>query len=134
MEKNPKVVEVLIDNKADINAQDNFGRTALMYALENDNLDVSFALTLYRPNLAILDNRGDSAVMYLSANKNYSIENSKHDKNEDSLKAYKIGEIFDRVMRRQDCTLQNKLGQTALDIAKLNKNSLVIKKIEYVCK
>lgn len=132
--KNPKVVEVLINYNADINAQDNFGRTALMYALENDNLNVAFALTLYRPNLAILDKRGDSAVMYLSANKNYSIENYKQDKNEDPLKAYKIGEIFDRVMRRQDCTLRNELGQTALDIAKLNKNSLIIKKIEYICK
>lgn len=132
--KDSKTAVILIKNKADINTQDVYGRTPLMYALENNNLDTAFALTLYRPNLNLLDDRGSSSVMYLANNPNYSVEEAEHYQSEEFLKTYQVGEIFDRVMRRQDCTLQNKLGQTALDIAKTAKNEYIVKRIENMCK
>ncbi|MBQ4493313.1 MAG: ankyrin repeat domain-containing protein [Elusimicrobiaceae bacterium] len=128
------IVDLLIKNKANINAQDTFGRTPLMFALENNNLDSAFALTLYRPNLDLIDYRGSSAVMYLASNGAYAITEPEHYQSEEFLKLYQIGEIFDRVMRRADCSWQNNLGQTALDLATLKGNTLIIKKIENSCK
>ncbi len=129
-----KVVEVLMKNNADINAQDNVGRTALMYALESTKIDVAFTLSLYTPNLKLKDQRGSTAIMYMASNENFSVGEPEHYHSQAVLERYQIDEIFDRIISSKDCTLKNKLGQTALDLAKLSNNTEIAEKIEKVCK
>lgn len=129
-----KVVVVLMKNNADINAQDIYGRTPLMYALETTKVDVAFTLSLYTPNLDLTDQRGSTAVMYMATNENFSVEEPEHHNSQAILEKYQIDETFDHIMRSRDCTLKNKLKQTALDLAKLTNNQGIAEKIESVCK
>ena len=132
--KNSKVVEVLMKNNADINAQDTRGRTPLMFAIEYTKIDVAFTLSLYKPNLDLKDERGSTAMLYMARNENFSVEEPEHYDSQAVLENYQIDELFDHIMRSRDCKYKNKLGQTALDLAKLVNNTGIVKKIENVCK
>ncbi|MGI2298435.1 ankyrin repeat domain-containing protein [Candidatus Cardinium hertigii] len=57
-------LEQLIRNKADLNVQDNNGRTALMYAIANDKIDVVKILT---ENNLLTDSTADSKIELLNA-------------------------------------------------------------------
>ncbi len=129
-----KVVEVLIKAKADINAQDTRGRTPLMFALEYTKIDVAFTLSLYNPNLDLKDERGSRAMLYMARNENFSVEEPEHHDSQAILEKYQIDELFDHIMRSRDCKYKNKLGQTALSMAKLTGNIKIAEKIESVCK
>ena len=50
------------------------------------------------------------------------------------IENYQIDEIFNHIMRSSDCKYKNKLGQTALSMAKLTGNTKIAEKIESVCK
>lgn len=132
--KTSKVVEVLMKGKADINIQDNHGRTPLMFALEYTKIDVAFTLSLYNPNLDLKDDRGSRAMLYMARNENFSVEEPEHHDSKAILENYQIDEIFNHIMRSSDCKYKNKLGQTALSMAKLTGNTKIAEKIESVCK
>lgn len=129
-----KVAEVLMKANADINAQDTRGRTPLMFALEYTKIDVAFTLSLYSPNLDLKDERGSTAMLYMARNENFSVEEPEHHNSQAILENYQIDEIFDHIMRSRDCKYKNKLGQTALSLAKLTGNNKIAEKIESVCK
>ncbi|MDD3065324.1 MAG: ankyrin repeat domain-containing protein [Endomicrobiaceae bacterium] len=62
---NPEVVQFLIEAGAGVNAKDEKGRTALMYACEeNRNVEVVNVLTRKRADVNAADNEGKTALMY----------------------------------------------------------------------
>ena len=52
--------------RANINAIDSEGRTALMYSAEHSHYDCCEALIANKPDLALVDNYGCSALHYAS--------------------------------------------------------------------
>ena len=63
LENQLEVVELLIDNGANVNANDNDFRTALMYAAKEGHVDVVKALLKAEPDLTLSDNDDLTAPM-----------------------------------------------------------------------
>lgn len=56
--------EVLLKNRADVNAKDNKGRTALMMAIRSDHADVAEVLLKNEADVNAKDNDGWTALMW----------------------------------------------------------------------
>ena len=60
----PEIVKSLIEVRANLDAQDDDGRTALIWALIYKKLDDAKALVIAGASLHICDNNGKSAIEY----------------------------------------------------------------------
>ncbi|KAL4755848.1 Pfs, NACHT and Ankyrin domain protein [Aspergillus foveolatus] len=57
-----KIVQILLDHEADINAPDRFGKTPLLYALESDNLDMMSLLLSRGANPNRFNHEGETPL------------------------------------------------------------------------
>ncbi|KAL3429981.1 ankyrin repeat-containing domain protein [Aspergillus tetrazonus] len=57
-----KIVQILLDQEADINAPDRFGKTPLMYALESNNLDMMSLLLSRGANPNYFNHEGETPL------------------------------------------------------------------------
>jgi hypothetical protein len=62
---NTEIARLLIDKRADLNATDIEGRTALMEAARCGSMSSVEFLLLHRADATITDNRGRTAIFYL---------------------------------------------------------------------
>jgi uncharacterized protein len=70
----PEAAKVLVEAGANLNAQDRFGRTPLVYAITKDYDDLAKAMIDRKPKLDIRDNdNGMSALWYAINNKNLKV-------------------------------------------------------------
>jgi len=65
---NPETTELLIKYKADVNAQDKFGRTPLWYVTVFNKFDVFKVLIKHKANPNIIDKRGSTVLMVAAVN------------------------------------------------------------------
>lgn len=104
----PKDNELHIDK---INARNSKGKTALMKAIENENLKlINYLLSLERLNINLVDNSGNSALHYAVVKTNPNI-------------------LIQLLNKNADPDQANKRGHTALHDAiacKLDRNALVL--------
>lgn len=64
-DSNAKILtRFFVDNGAEVNLQDNDGRTALMYACKNNNIEIARILMLNEANINIQDCDGKNALMH----------------------------------------------------------------------
>ncbi|MNL12636.1 Phosphocholine transferase AnkX [compost metagenome] len=135
---NKKEVQALLKSKADINAKDpEEKRTALYFAISNEHKDVIKLLIDKGADLENLSEGQESALFMATTTNNNDLMQTVLKKNKklinvpDSegttplMEAAKYGtkqtiEILLKAGAKKD--LKNKLGSTALDIAKENKN------------
>ena len=108
-----EIVKLLISKGADINIQETNGQTALRRSLVNIGRYVGVTKYLVEKgaDLNIQDAEGDTVSIFVSE---YG-----------SIEALKIF-----VENGADLTLKNNKGQTALGVAKANKNTEVVKYLE----
>lgn len=66
---NEEILDILLKNKVDINAQDVNGKTALMIATLYDNSSFIKKLLKYRPNINLKDNEGHSLIYHIVTSK-----------------------------------------------------------------
>ena len=106
-----KIVELLIQSKADINAKDigNKGRTPLLWAIyyryeEKDNVSIITALINAGVDVNIQDNDGKTALIYAA------------EQTDESLVDFLIGP-------KTNVNIRTKDGMTALGIVVRNKNN-----------
>ncbi|SFE90816.1 Ankyrin repeat-containing protein [Chitinophaga sp. CF118] len=59
--KNPEVVKLLLRNGADVDLDDGFGATALMYAVSNSNVEIVKILLEHGADPALKDKSGNNA-------------------------------------------------------------------------
>jgi len=138
-----KAVETLLKEKADINAKDpEQKRTALYFAISNEHKEVIKLLIDKGASLENLSEDQESALFMATTTNNYDLMKTVLKKNKKLIdtpdnegttplmEAAKYGtkqtiEILLKAGAKKD--LKNKLGSTALDIAKENKNEEAIK-------
>jgi ankyrin repeat protein len=140
---NKKAVETLIKEKADLNAKDpEQKRTALYFAISNEHKEVIKLLIENGASLENLSEDQETALFMATTTNNYELmklvikKNKKLVNTPDNegttplMEAGKYGtkktiEILLTAGAKKD--LKNKLGSTALEIAKENKNEDAIK-------
>lgn len=138
-----KAVQALIKSKADLNAKDpEEKRTALYFAISNEHKEVIKILIEKGASLENLSQDGESALFMATTTNNYELMKTVLKKNKKLIdvpdkegttplmEAAKYGtkqtvEILVKAGAKKD--LKNNAGQTALDIAKENKNEDTIK-------
>lgn len=142
-EGDKKAVQTLLKSKADINAQDTEEKkTALYYAISNEQKEITKLLIDKGANLENLSENQESALFMATTTNNYDLMKTVLKKKKalintpdiegttPLMEAAKYGtkqtlEILLKAGAKKD--LKNKLGSTALDIAKENKNEDAIK-------
>lgn len=92
LEKQIALLEFLLDNGADINAVNNKGKTALMYAVKSENKHIAEYLLEHGADANIKDNAGNTALTYAQINSVRIIGKlrKKMDVKQASKKTYKI--------------------------------------------
>ena len=91
-----QVVQLLISRLGDINAQDIYGRTPLMCAVENKHLEIIYVLLLNYADPDIKDNYGKKAVDYVNIDNR--IKEKIDYKMERILKSIRLVYLFNRMM------------------------------------
>ena len=92
LERQVALLKFLLDNGADINAVNNRGKTALMYAIKSKNKDIAEFLLSHSADANIKDNSGNTALTYAQINSVRIIGKlrEKMDVKQSSKKTYKI--------------------------------------------
>lgn len=62
------IAKELIENKADINAQDVNGKSAVFFSIENDNIETLDMLIENKANINIQDSKGITPLIWASGN------------------------------------------------------------------
>ena len=73
------VKEVLDDESVDIDVQDDSGMTALMIAVELENLEMIKTLAVYKPSITIKDKKGRTPVTIAAATVNANVISAVND-------------------------------------------------------
>lgn len=71
--KNIYIVELLLKNKADVNAKDVFNTTALMYAASSGNKEMVELLLSYNADVNASDGQGNTVLSAAKESKNKSV-------------------------------------------------------------
>lgn len=71
--KNIDIVELLLKNKADVNAKDVFNTTALMYAASSGNKEMVELLLSYNADVNASDGQGNTVLSAAKESKNKSV-------------------------------------------------------------
>ncbi len=71
--KNKNIVELLLKNKADVNAKDAFNTTALMYAASSGNKEIVELLLSYGADVHAIDGQGNTVLSAAKESKNKAI-------------------------------------------------------------
>lgn len=120
-----KIVQILVDNGADLNEQDNYGKTALMLAAENSNHTsteetVKILINVKNPktgfplaDLNIQDKKGNTALMLAA-------KNSNHTSTGETVKILINANNPKTGFLLADLNIQNEKGYTALMLAAKN--------------
>ena len=70
---NTKLVLNLIENKANLDVQNKYGDTALMWSCANNNTEIALKLIENKANIDLQDNYGWTALMWSCWNNTYII-------------------------------------------------------------
>ncbi len=100
-------VEALLCGGADINSQDNYGSTPLMWAADKNNKEMAQLLLKYNPDVNIQNSEGHTSLMYAAQQNNKEIASLLLEKG-------------------ADINIQNSYGESALILAAHKNNKKVL--------
>ena len=103
-----ELVEMLLNNGADVNATDNNGDTALSFASQNGHTEIVAMLLAARADVNIKSDFGGTALMLASLRGHTEI-------------------VAKLLAARADVNAENNYGQTALSLASLNGHTDIVK-------